>query len=139
MVVMDDMESTPLLVATGAMGIMTCMFGLSLLSVTQPVIETLSLQSYQGKADPREVTVTDELTWLDLIHEHPYTPWISAYIINDGPNSVEVAINYPNDRFVLNAYETTTVSRVGARERIAIVFLKCAEGETADVRITGEY
>ena len=79
------------------------------------------------------------LSWIDFIHDYPYAPWMSAYFINDGPDAVEIAINYPNDRFALNPVETVTVTRAGAQERIAMIFLKCAEGETASVRITGEY
>lgn len=106
---------------------------------TTPLARHLEAQAYQGKTDPKEHTATEELRWIDLVHEYPYTPWISAYFINDGPDAVEIAINYPNDRFTLNPMETVTVTRTGAQERIAIIFFKCAEGETASVRIIGEY
>lgn len=102
-------------------------------------VRFLSAQAYQGKADPRVLNATSELGWIDLIHDYPYTPWISAYFINDGPDTVEVAINYPNDRFTINSGETVTVNRSGAQEKIAIIFFKCAEGETASVRVTGEF
>lgn len=106
---------------------------------SQQIAQGLQAQAYQGKTDPKEHTATEVLSWIDLIHAYPYTPWISAYFINDGPDAVEIAINYPNDRFVLNPMETVTVTRSGAQERIAIIFFKCAEGETATVRIIGEY
>ncbi len=111
----------------------------STLLATQQMAQGLQTLSYRGKTDSREHTSTETLSWIDLIHDYHCIPWISAYFINDGPDAVEIAVNYPNDRFLLNPMETITVTRPGAEERIAIIFFKCAEGETAKIRITGEY
>jgi hypothetical protein len=94
---------------------------------------------YEGKPYSKTHNATETLSWIDFIHNHPYTPLMSIFLINDGPDAVEVAINYPNDRFTMQPGETRTIERSGAQERIAIIFFKCAEGETATVRVEGEY
>ena len=118
--------------------------GLVLLVAVLPVTQyaqaqTYYAQAYQGKTDPRTIKATDELRWIDLVHDPPYPPWIGAYFIQDGPNSVEIAINHPDDRFTMKPGETVTVDRSGAQERIGIIFHVCERGKTASVRITGEY
>lgn len=99
----------------------------------------LQAQAYQGRTDPRTVQANSNLKWLDVSHDFPYAPWISAYFVNDGPDPVWVAINYPDDKFVINPKETNTVERTGAQERIAIIFYVCERGKKASLRITGEY
>jgi len=121
------------------MGLALMAVAAATLPATQQIAQGLQTLSYRGKSDSREHTSTETLSWLDLIHNYPCIPWISAYFINDDPDAVEIAVNYPNDRFTLNPMETVTVSRPGAEERIAIIFFKCAQGETAKIRITGEY
>lgn len=133
----EDLESSMMI---SAMIVVAMVMMLSLINkAIAPVAQVLQAQAFQGKSDPREVKASAKLKWIDLIHDYPYTPWISAYFVNDGPYPVEVAINYPNDRFTLNPGETTVVNRSGAQERIAIIFFLCKEGETASVRVTGEY
>ena len=120
--------------------VMSMMMLLMMANVMPAVAQTMEAQAYRGKTVSQEVTAASDLRWLDLIHDvYPYTPWVSAYFINHGPQAVELAINYPNERFVLKPQETATVSRLGAVERIAIIFYICAPGETAALRITGEY
>ena len=111
-------------------------------SLTQQVeAQAYQLQAlaYQGRTDPRTVKANSNLKWLDVSHDFPYIPWLNAYFINDGPDPVWVAINYPDDRFLINPKETTTVERSGAQERIAVIFYVCERGEKASLRITGEY
>jgi len=96
-------------------------------------------QMYQGVTDPREVEATDEVTTIDLVNGYPYTPWVSANIINDGPDSVWVAVNQPDAAYELKADETASVNRVGAQERISTMFFTCDAGEEASIRVVGEY
>ncbi len=92
----------------------------------------------EGRLDPRNVHATAKLQWIDLIHEPPRTPWVYAYIVNDGPYAVEIGINDPNDRQVIYPGGSVTLDRSGKLEGIAIVFYICPWDE-AYVRITGEY
>lgn len=101
--------------------------------------QALQAQAYTGIADARTVHVTNILSWLNLRHEYPYTSWITAYFINDGPSAVEVGINYPDNRFTINPEETITVDRSGAQERISVIFFICRPGLLASMRVSGEY
>lgn len=108
-------------------------------AATAAAASVQSLQ-YEGKTDPREVDVpSDSIVWLDLIHSAPMTPWTYARIENTGPNDVEVGINDPNDRFIVAASTTKNVDRLGARERISIIFFYCRPTETAHLNVIGEY
>jgi len=107
--------------------------------VSQQAQALAHAQAYQGIADPRTVNANGAFRWLDLKNGPPYTPWLGAYFINDGPDPVEIALNYPDDRFTLKPGETVTVNRSGAREGIAVIFYVCGSGKTATVRVTGEY
>ena len=92
----------------------------------------------QGRDDPRNVHATTKLQWIDLIHEPPKTPWVHAYIVNDGPYAVEIGINYPNDRFPLRPGGQVTLDHSNKPEGIGIIFYICPIYD-AHVRIIGEY
>jgi len=106
-------------------------------ATTQSLVQSLT---YEGRTDAREVDVpSDSIVWLDFIHAAPRTPWTWVLFENDGPNDVEIGINEPNDRFILNPLATKTVDKIGAREKISIIFFYCRPTETARVRVVGEY
>ena len=92
----------------------------------------------EGRLDPRNVHATQKLQWIDLIHEPPRTPWVYAYIVNDGPYAVEIGTNYPNDRQTIYPGGSLTLDRSNKLEGIAIIYYICPWYE-AYVRITGEY
>jgi hypothetical protein len=123
--------------------VLMVMFGMMLLAAVLPITQSAQAQAYAqaylGKIAPKTVKANSTLKWLDLKQEPPYTPWIGAYFINDGPDPVAIATNHPDDRFTMNPGETVTIDRSGAQERIAIIFYVCETGKTASVRITGEY
>lgn len=96
-------------------------------------------QSYVGVSDPRDVDATDVLSFIDLVGGHPYVPWVSTNFVNDGPDSVWIAINYPTALYELKNGESASVYRIGAQERIAVIFFVCSNGEEASVRVIGEY
>jgi len=96
-------------------------------------------QMYQGVTDPREHDVTSEGVKVDLVNGPPYTPWVSAQFINDGPCSVWVTIDCVDESFQLKVNENATINRIGALTRIPCFTLVCEAGGTAVVRIWGEY
>lgn len=121
---------------------MMSMVMLSLVSLVTPsIVNTIKTQQYQGRTVSKTLYADSQLKWLDILHdEHPYIPWICAYIINQGPGDVEIAINYPGQRFIMKKNETITVTRSGAQERIAIIFYQCVDSRgTSVLRVTGEY
>jgi len=101
--------------------------------------QAIQAQAYSGQEDPRTVPVTNILSWINLLYDYPFTPWISAYFINDGPGTVEIGINYPDDRFTMNPGETITITRSGAEERIKAIYFIARPGLGATVRVTGVY
>lgn len=100
---------------------------------------SVKAQSFEGQEDPRYPIATNQLQWINLIYDYPFKPWVSAFIVNDGPSSVEIGINYPDDRFLMYPGETRTITRTGAEERISILFYICSPGLRANLRITGVY
>ena len=119
--------------------VLMLLFGVMFLVAILPVTQQAQAQAYQGRSITKKVEANDTLKYFDVRHDYPYTLWISAYFINDGPDPVEIAINYPDDRFTIKPNGTTTVNRSGAQERIAVIFYICEKGKTAEVEITGEY
>lgn len=104
-----------------------------------PTARYLQALQYRGILDPREIRVDSRFTWIDLIHDPPYRPWVHAFIINDGPDPVQMGINHPSDLEVLGIGETRTIDRTGADELIMSIFFVCPPGMKALVRVTGEY
>jgi len=102
--------------------------------------QTVQSLQYEGKTEPREIDVpSDVVVYIDLLHNAPMMPWTWALFENMGPNDVEIGINEPNDRFILAPMGNKTVNRLGARERISIIFFYCKATETAHVNVVGEY
>jgi hypothetical protein len=96
-------------------------------------------QSYQGLTDSRTLNATPTLQWLNLISDPPYSPWISASFFNDGPNSVFIGINNPDELTEINKGGSLEVNMSGGQRRIEFVFYKCNPGQTASVRVVGKY
>lgn len=119
--------------------VLMVMMGLVLLAAVLPITQQAQAQAYHGRTVTKTVKANGDLKYLDVRYDYPYTLWVSAYFINKGPDPVEIAINYPDDRFTISPDGTVTVSRSGAQERIAVIFYVCEKGKTASVTITGEY
>ncbi len=99
----------------------------------------LEKAEFEGKLIPRTLPVTDKLQQVVVVDEYPFVPWICAYFINDGPDTARLAINYRNDLFELKMNETVTINHANADERIRIIYHICDPGETASVRVKGQY
>ncbi len=106
--------------------------------VTQ-LTQYLAAQAYVGLTDDRVLNATPTMQWLNLISDPPYNPWITAYFFNDGPHSVFIGINNPNELTQLANGEDKTVDMTGADRRIELVFFKSNIGEKASVRVVGKY
>ena len=106
--------------------------------VTQ-LAQYLEAQAYVGLTDDRVLTGTPTMQWLNLISDSPYHPWITAYFFNDGPHSVFIGINNPDELTQLAMGEDKTVDMTGADRRIEFIFYKCNQGERASVRAIGKY
>jgi len=113
---------------------------LASLSELTEIRKKLEKEEFEGKLDPRTLDATDSLKWLDFIEGLPHKPWLTAYFINDGPDSVKIGINHPElERQEVKAHETLTINQEHAKERIRRLFHKCDAGETASIRVVGQY
>jgi hypothetical protein len=95
-------------------------------------------ESFEGKLDPRTLEATSERQCLSLMERWPFTPWVSAFFINDGPNEVYIRINR-SELVKVKVGETRTINHIHAEERIEQVYYHCDEGETASLRIEAYY
>lgn len=96
-------------------------------------------EKFQGKVDQVTLSATNIQACLDVLDRWHYSPLVTAFITNDGPNSVLIAINNPYPWMTIKNSETRTIDHTKARERIKRVYYKCAVGETASFRVEGEY
>lgn len=110
-----------------------------ILPVVQSVQQHYAAQAYTGLTDDRVLNATPTIQWINLISDPPYHPWISAYFFNDGPQSVFIGINNPDELTQLASGESKTVDMTGADRRIEFVFYKSNPGEKASVRVIGKY
>lgn len=102
--------------------------------------EHFKKEEYQGRLiDERTLAVTDRVQSMTFIGDWPSAALMNAFLINDGTDRAYIAINDTGNWFTMESGETKTINRSGAEERIAIIFYWCDGGETASVRVTGEY
>ncbi len=102
--------------------------------------KSLERQDFKGVLDPRVLSATEKKEFLDLITDRPYQPWINAFFVNDGPDTVYFFINRITDTpHTLKSGETITLDHSHADERIDQIFYYCDAGSTASVRVSGQY
>lgn len=101
--------------------------------------KSLEREQFEGKVDVITLSATDEQDCFNLLDSWHYSPLITAFIINDGPNSVNIAINDPYPWLKIKINESRTLDHTRADQRIERIFYKCSSGETASVRVEGEY
>jgi len=99
----------------------------------------LEKAEFEGVVDPRTLSVTEEIQEIALIHDWPFTPWITAAFFNDGPNRAYIALNYSFDWGPLEKGESANMDFSRSDKRIRFIRYKCDAGETASVRVIGKY
>ena len=109
------------------------------MQATQQIAQGIQAQTYVGLTDTKVLSATSQLQWLNLVSDPPYTPWVTASFFNDGPSSVFIAINNPDELLELKVGDQRDVNTVGATRRIEFVFYKAYPGLTAKVRVDGKY
>lgn len=105
-------------------------------AVIRRILEHLASESFEGEEDPRNsLSVTGSVVLIDLIRK----PWIAASFTNYGPSTVYVAINIPTREIEVRVNESVEIDRQHAKKRIEYVFYRCATGDTATMRIVGQF
>jgi len=100
--------------------------------------KSLEKEEFEGELDPRTFGATDVVQCLEL-DQYPNVPWATATAVNDGPNSVFIAINGLAKPATLNLAETLSLDFTKADRRIEAVYYWCNPGNTASVRVVGKY
>lgn len=108
-------------------------------NVVTPAAHQLSAASYTGLTNTLVLNATPTTQWVNLINDPPYSPLMAASFYNDGPNSVFIAINNPDEFLELNEGDSRIVSMTGGERRIEFIFYRCNFGEHASVRVDGKY
>ena len=101
--------------------------------------KSLEREQFGGRLDSRTLDATDQRKFLDLIKEWPHIPYATISLINDGPNSVYIALNRRDDEHKIESGESTSADFLKANERISVIYYRCAPGETASTRALGKY
>lgn len=101
--------------------------------------DLIAREKFQGRVDVITLAATSTAACLDVLDRWHKSPLATAYLTNDGPNSVLIGINNPFPWMTIKSSETRTIDHTKAREKIERIFYKCASGETASVRVEGEY
>lgn len=119
------------------MNVMVTVIALSIFLPKMPMFQSaqryFDSQTYQGQSESHILSATDVQKHIVLNN-----PWIGAYFINDGPDTVMIRINDESSTpFLLGFYETITLSRSGADTRIYAIYYQCNSGETTSVRVLG--
>jgi hypothetical protein len=112
---------------------------LAVLGQLSKIRASLARQEIEGKEDPRILEATDEPKNISLVKDFPFTPWVYAYIVNDGPDTAIIAIDDRYKEFPMGVNETLTVSRTHTDRRIQTIYYHCDPGETASIRVLGQY
>lgn len=114
---------------------MFVVFMIPMLPVAQSAQQYFQSQQYEGQQDSRILLATSVLR-----HTVLPNPWVGAFFINDGPNTVEIRINDENaEPYVLYSGESRTINRIGAENRIYAIYYNCYPGGIATVRADGVF
>lgn len=103
------------------------------------VEEHFGEERFKGKLDVRTLVADDTTRNIFLVDGFPYTAWISALLINDGPDTAYIGINRTSGWIRLFLNETRAVDYSHAEEKIEAIYYKCDLGQNASVRLEGQY
>lgn len=130
-----DLDDTIDSVMQVMMMAMFVVFMIPMLPVAQSAQQYFQSQQYEGQQDSRTLLATSASQ-----HTVLPNPWVGAFFINDGPNTVEIRINDEDaEPYIINFEETRTVNRIGAENRIYAIYYNCYPGGTATVRVDGVF
>jgi hypothetical protein len=124
---------------SGMMVVLTMAMLPVLVRMTEQSSTFIQSQMYAGNIDPRVLNADENMKWLNLIEDSPYTPWVAADFYNYGPDKAYIGINTPGPWSELENGEGLQVSMIGATRRIEAVFYKCDTDKRARVKVDGKY
>lgn len=128
-------------------GVLPIVMQLAQLGQLVKIRKSLGKAEFKGIVDPRTLSVTERVGVITLIHDFPFTPWITASFFNDGDISkvppgevtVYIAINYTFAWIPLNKNDKIDMDFSKSDNRIQFIHYKCEPAKTASVRVVGKY
>lgn len=97
-------------------------------------------EQFEGKVDEKGLICTGTSKVLNLLKEHPYSPWAKVYFQNKGPDTALVSINNAYDWNAIEADGDLEMDFLKADKRIEVIHYKCnVTGETATITATGKW
>jgi hypothetical protein len=101
--------------------------------------KSVESQNFQGFTDPRDIGLSPghENDYLDLVNFYPFTPW--TYVQFESNKDAQVSINDRDHFFDLHAGRPLKVNRLGAAQRISLIYFQVPKGQSAHIAVTGEY
>lgn len=96
-------------------------------------------EQFEGRVDKKTLICTGTPQVLNLLKEHPYTPWAKVELHNDGPNTPSVSINNAYDWNTIGVDSDFEADFLKADERIKVIHYKCDAGTSAVVIATGKW
>ena len=104
--------------------------------------DALDTQIAEGEVLPFDFSVSSgvqEVEAYDPLRKR-HIPWLTAQISNDGPNTVQVAVNYPHrGGHPLKINETYTIDMTKSERKIDYLYFMTAAGESAAGRAVAKY
>ena len=107
--------------------------------LTGRVAEYVEKVSFKGKLDVRILAATDVTQSFSPLGEWPQVPWISIFLVNDGPDTAYIAINQASGWIRLLLNETRALDYSNSDEKIETIYYRCDPGQNASVRVEGQY
>ena len=97
-------------------------------------------EQFEGRVDKKDFICTGTPQVLNLLKEHPYTPWAKVSFYNEGPHTSLVSINNAFDWNAIGDDGDLELDYLKADKRIEVIHYKSnAIGETASVTATGKW
>ena len=100
---------------------------------------SLENAKFQGKLDPRNLSVTPTPKFIDLLNNHPNTPWIEADFVNRGNVTMYVSINVEDKFIPIGPGEKFFFDVKQANQKIEGIYYYCSPGGTTTMQVLGKY
>ena len=101
--------------------------------------KSLEREHIEGRLDEKTLNATDKPEYINLLEEYPYTPYATASLYNNGPDSVKLSINNTYDWSELAKDESLEIDFTKADRRIEIILYRCNLGKTASITVKAKY
>lgn len=120
------------------------LFMMAMMATVMPAVsatsKALQAQAYTGLVDEKILYATSVVKYINLLNTPPYTPWISATIYNDSPDTAAyISVNSPDNWITIHPMSWQPVDMSGGTRRIEFIYYKTDPPGSATIRAVGKY